>query len=34
VPFLEAEQPRLLEILYEINRLHLVETETLWPGDG
>jgi starch phosphorylase len=34
VPFLEAEQPRLLEILYEVNRRHLVEAETLWPGDG
>jgi starch phosphorylase len=34
VSFLEAEQPRLLEILYEINRRHLDEVESLWPGDG
>jgi len=32
--FLEAEQPRLLEILYEINRRHLDEVDSLWPGDG
>jgi glycogen phosphorylase len=32
--FLEAEQPRLLEILYEVNRRHLAEVESLWPGDG
>ena len=32
--FLEAEQPRLLEILYEVNRRHLDEAEALWPGDG
>ena len=32
--FLEAEQPRLLEILYEINRRHLDEVEAHWPGDG
>jgi glycogen phosphorylase len=32
--FLEAEQPRLLELLYEINRRHLDEAEALWPGDG
>jgi len=32
--FLEAEQPRLLEILYEINRRHLHEVDSLWPGDG
>ncbi len=31
--FLEAEQPRLLEILYEANRRHLDEVEALWPGD-
>ncbi len=34
VSFLEAEQPRLLEILYEINRRHLDEVDALWPGDG
>ncbi len=34
VSFLESEQPRLLEILYEINRRHLDEIETHWPGDG
>jgi starch phosphorylase len=32
--FLEAEQPRLLELLYEINRRHLDEAESHWPGDG
>jgi glycogen phosphorylase len=32
--FLEKEAPRLLEILYEINRRHLDEAEALWPGDG
>jgi starch phosphorylase len=32
--FLEAEQPRLLEILYEVNRRHLDEAEARWPGDG
>ena len=32
--FLEVEQPRLLEILFEINRRHLEEAEGLWPGDG
>ncbi len=32
--FLESEQPRLLEILYEVNRRHLDEAEVLWPGDG
>jgi starch phosphorylase len=32
--FLEAEQPRLLELLYEINRRHLDEAELHWPGDG
>ena len=34
VALLEAEQPRLLEILYEINRRHLDEVESHWPGDG
>ena len=34
VASLEAEQPRLLEILYEINRRHLDEVEAHWPGDG
>jgi starch phosphorylase len=34
VSFLEAEQPRLLEILYEVNRRHLAEAEALWPGEG
>ena len=33
VAFLEREQPRLLEILYEINRRHLDEVEAHWPGD-
>ncbi len=32
--FLESEKPRLLEILYEINRRHLDEVEAHWPGDG
>jgi len=32
--FLAAEQPRLLELLYEINRRHLDEAESHWPGDG
>ncbi len=32
--FLEDERPRLLEILYEINRRHLDEAEAHWPGDG
>jgi starch phosphorylase len=32
--FLEAEQPRLLEILFEINRRHLEQVETHFPGDG
>src|SRR5512143_3686933 len=31
--FLEAERPRLLEILYEINRRQLDEAEAQWPGD-
>jgi starch phosphorylase len=30
---LEEECPRLLEILYEINRRHLDEVEARWPGD-
>ena len=34
VSFLEAEQARLLELLYEINRRHLDEAEAHWPGDG
>ncbi|HEX9187143.1 MAG TPA: glycogen/starch/alpha-glucan phosphorylase [Vicinamibacteria bacterium] len=34
VSFLEQDEPRLLEILYEINRRHLDEVETRWPGDG
>jgi starch phosphorylase len=34
VSFLESEQPRLLEILYEINRRHLDAVDSLWPGDG
>ena len=34
VAFLESEEPRLLEILYEINRRHLDAVEALWPGDG
>ena len=34
VGFLEPEEPRLLEILYEINRRHLDEVERRWPGDG
>ncbi len=34
VSFLETEQPRLLEILYEINRRHLDEVGSLWPGDA
>ncbi len=32
--FLEAEEPRLVEILFEINRRHLDAVETRWPGDG
>jgi starch phosphorylase len=32
--FLEAEQPRLLELVYEINRRHLDDVELRWPGDG
>jgi starch phosphorylase len=34
VAFLETEHPRLLEILYEINRRHLDEAASRWPGDG
>jgi len=34
VALLEREQPRLLEILYEINRRHLDAVEAAWPGDG
>jgi starch phosphorylase len=34
VSFLQADQPRLLEVLYEINRRHLAEVDALWPGDG
>jgi len=34
VAFLESEEPRLLEILYEINRRHLDAVESAWPGDG
>ena len=30
---LAAERPRLLEILYEVNRRHLDEAESLWPND-
>jgi starch phosphorylase len=33
VPFLEAADPRLLEIVYEINRRHLDVVEARWPGD-
>jgi glycogen phosphorylase len=33
VSFLEAEQPRLLDLLFEINRRHLDEVEARWPGD-
>ena len=31
--FLEAERPRLLEILYELNRRHLDAVDAQWPGD-
>lgn len=34
VSFLEAELPRLLEILYEINRRHLDAADARWPGDA
>jgi len=30
---LQEECPRLLEILYEVNRRHLDEVEARWPGD-
>ena len=33
VSFLEHERPRLLDLLYEINRRHLDEVEARWPGD-
>jgi len=33
VALLQEECPRLLEILFEINRRHLDEVETRWPGD-
>ncbi|HVO11175.1 MAG TPA: glycogen/starch/alpha-glucan phosphorylase [Vicinamibacteria bacterium] len=33
VEHLAAEAPRLLDILYEINRRHLDEVEARWPGD-
>jgi starch phosphorylase len=33
VPLLEEECPRVLEILYEINRRHLDEADERWPGD-
>jgi starch phosphorylase len=33
VPLLEEECPRVLEILYEINRRHLDEADAHWPGD-
>ena len=32
--FLEAEQPRLLELLYEVNRRHLDAVDARWPGDA
>lgn len=34
IALLESEAPRLLEILFEVNRRHLDEVEALWPGDG
>ena len=34
VSFLESDEPRLLEILFEINRRHLDAVETRFPGDG
>ena len=34
VSFLETAEPRLLELLFEINRRHLDEVEARWPGDG
>jgi starch phosphorylase len=33
VSFLEHEAPRLLEILYEVNRRHLEAVAARWPGD-
>jgi starch phosphorylase len=33
VSLLESEQPRLLEILFEINRRHLDGVEARWPAD-
>ncbi len=34
VAALEAEEPRLLELVFEINRRHLDAVEARWPGDG
>ena len=34
VPFLEAFAPRLLELVYEVNRRHLEAVEARWPGDA
>ena len=34
VSFLEKQEPRLLELLFEINRRHLEEVAARWPGDG
>jgi starch phosphorylase len=34
VGFLEQAEPRLIEVLFEINRRHLDEVERRWPGDG
>lgn len=31
---LEAQDPRLIEILFEINRRHLDQVDARWPGDG
>jgi glucan phosphorylase len=33
VDLLEETCPRLLEIIYEVNRRHLAEVEARWPGD-
>jgi starch phosphorylase len=33
VDLLQQECPRLLEILFEVNRRHLDEVEARWPGD-
>lgn len=33
VPLLERVIPRHLQIVYEINRRHLIEVEARWPGD-